>query len=543
MLGKQTVDILSTLGRHFPYHFFVFSADTDNIFFHLCSESKLSTFCRHSVDIFPIISLYFLRTLSIFFFICARKANCRHFVDTRSTFSLSFLCIFCGHCQHFFFHLCSGSKLSTTVFSDTVCALKANCRHFGRSTFSLSFLCIFCGHCQHFFSFVLGKQTVDILSTLGRHFPYHFFVFSADTDNIFFHLCSESKLSTFCRHSVDIFPIISLYFLRTLTIFFFHLCSESKLSTFCRHSVDIFPIISLYFLRTLTIFFFICALKANCRHFDIFPIISLYFLRTLTTFFFICALKANCRHFVDTRSTFSLSFLCIFCGHWQYFFSFVLWKQTVDILSTLGRHFPYHFFVFSADTDNIFFHLCSESKLSTFCRHSVDIFPIISLYFLRTLTIFFFICALKANCRHFVDTRSTFSLSFLCIFCGHWQYFFSFVLGKANCRHFVDTRSTLSLSFLCIFCGHWQYFFSFVLWKQTVDILSTLGRHFPYHFFVFSADTVNTFYLFGCSYGSGRGSITGWCWWFWLLFYNIEHISLKGDTERAMERGERSWEQ
>ena len=169
---------------------------------------------------------------------------------------------------------------------------------------------------------MLGKQTVDILSTLGRHFPYHFFVFSADTDNIFFHMCSESKLSTFCRHSVDIFPIISLYFLRTLT---------------------------------------------NCR----------------------------------------------------FFFSFVLGKQTVDILSTLGRHFPYHFFVFSADTDNIFFHMCSESKLSTFCRHSVDIFPIISLYFLRTLTIFFFICARKANCRHFVDTRSTLSLSFLCIFCGH----------------------------------------------------------------------------------------------------------------------------
>ena len=140
----------------------------------------------------------------------------------------------------------------------------------------------------------------------------------------------------------------------------------------------------------------------------------------------------------------------------------MLGKQTVDILSTLGRHFPYHSFVFSADTDNIFFHLCSESKLSTFCRHSVDIFPIIPLYFLRTLTIFFFICARKANCRHFVDTRSTFSLSFLCIFCGHCQYFFSFVLGK-----------------------------------QTVDILSTLerDRHFPYHFFVFSADTVNTFYL------------------------------------------------
>ena len=236
---KQTVDILSTHGRKFP-----------------------------------IISLYFLRSLSTLFFIRAQKANCRHFVDNRSTFS-----------YHFF------------VFSaDTV---------------------------NIFFSFVLWKQTVDILSTLGRHFPYHFFVFSADTDNIFFHLCSESKLSTFCRHSVDIFPIISLYFLRTLTIFFF-----------------------------------------------------------------ICALKANCRHFVDTRSTFSLSFLCIFCE----------------------KH-----------TDNIFlyFHLCSESKLSTFCRHSVDIFPIISLYFLRTLTIFFFICALKANCRHFVDTRSTFSLSFLCIFCGH----------------------------------------------------------------------------------------------------------------------------
>ena len=375
---KQTVDILSTLGRHFPYHSFVFSADTDNIFFHLCSESKLSTFCRHSVDIFPIIPLYFLRTLSThffsfvlgkqtvdilstlgrhfpyhsfvfsadtdnIFFICARKANCRHFVDTRSTFSLSFLCIFCGHCQYFFSFVLGKQTvdiLSTLgrhfpyhsfVFSaDTdniffICARKANCRHFvdTRSTFSLSFLCIFCGHCQYFFSFVLGKQTVDILSTLGRHFPYHSFVFSADTDNIFFHLCSESKLSTFCRHSVDIFPIIPLYFLRTLTIFF----------------------------------------------------------------------------------------------------SFVLGKQTVDILSTLGRHFPYHSFVFSADTDNIFFHLCSESKLSTFCRHSVDIFPIIPLYFLRTLSIFFFICARKANCRHFVDTRSTFSLSFLCIFCGHCQHF------------------------------------------------------------------------------------------------------------------------
>ena len=271
--------------------------------------------CRHfvdtTVDIFPIISLYFLRTLSTFFFICARKANCRHFVDTRSTFSLSFLCIFCGHCQHFF---------SLGLGKQTVDILSTL-----RSTFSLSFLCIFCGHCQHFFSFVLGKQTVDILSTLGRHFPYHFFVFSADTDNIFFHLCSESKLSTFCRHSVDIFPIISLYFLRTLS-----------------------------------------------------------------TFFFICARKANCRHFVDNRSTFSLSFLCIFCGHCQHFFSLGLGKQTVDILPTLGRHFPYHFFVFSADTVNTFFHLRSESKLSTFCRHSVDIF-----------------------------------LSFLCIFCGQCQHFFS----------------------------------------------------------------------------------------------------------------------
>ena len=200
MLGKQTVDILSTLGRHFPYHFFVFSADIDNIFFICAFESKLSTFCRHSVDTFPIISLYFLRTLTIFF------------------------------------------------------------------------------------SFVLRKQTVDILSTLGRHFPYHFFVFSADIDKIFFICAFESKLLTFCRHSVDTFPIIPLYFLRTLTIFF----------------------------------------------------------------------------------------------------SFVLRKQTVDILSTLGRHFPYHFFVFSADIDNIF-----------------SFVP------------------LKANCRHFVDTRSTLSLSFLCIFCGH----------------------------------------------------------------------------------------------------------------------------
>ena len=448
MIRKQTVDILSTLGRHFPIISLYFLRTLSTFFFIWGSESKLSTFCRHSVDIFLSFLCIFCGHCQHFFFICARKANCRHFVDTRSTFSYHFFVFsadtvniffslglrkqtvdilstlgrhfpiislyFLRTLSTFFFHLGSESKLSTF------------CRH--SVDIFLSFLCIFCGHCQHFFSFVLGKQTVDILSTLGRHFPYHFFVFSADTDNIFFHLCSESKLSTFCRHSVDIFPIISLYFLRTLTIFFSFVLGKAN----CRHFVDTRSTFSYHFFvfsaDTVNIFFHLCSeskLSTFCRHsVDIFPIISLYFLRTLTIFFFICARKANCRHFVDTRSTFS-----------------------------------YHFFVFSADTVNIFFHLCSESKLSTFCRHSVDIF-----------------------------------LSFLCIFCGHCQHFFSFVLGKANCRHFVDTRSTFSYHFFVFSADTVNIFFSFVLGKQTVDILSTLGRHFPYHFFVFSADTDNIFF-------------------------------------------------